>query len=77
MTSIDSIPAELRGKATVSVPTAAKVLGIGRDAAYAAVRTGQIVSLHFANRIVVPTAPLLRMIGVETVPQPTAGGASE
>ena len=62
--SAESIPAELRGKATVDVPTAAKVLGIGRDAAYNAVRSGQIISLHFGARLRIPVAPLLRMIGV-------------
>ena len=80
----ESIPAELRGKATVSVTTAARVLGIGRDAAYNAVRSGQIISLHFGASLRIPVAPLLRMIGLEppgsgavAQSRPTPGGASE
>ncbi|MGA8849395.1 MAG: helix-turn-helix domain-containing protein [Dehalococcoidia bacterium] len=45
-----------RGKA------AAKVLGLSRASAYEAVRTGQIPSLRFGKRILVPRAALNEMI---------------
>ena len=57
------IPLELRGVTTIDVRTAAKVLKIGRDAAYTAVRNGQIESLRFAHRIRIPVEPLLRQLG--------------
>ncbi|MDQ4213779.1 helix-turn-helix domain-containing protein [Microbacterium capsulatum] len=50
---------------TITVPHAGELLGIGRDAAYAAVANGEIPSLHLGRRIVVPTAKLLALLGVE------------
>ena len=61
--NLERIPPELRGVTTIDVRTCAKVLGIGRDGAYSAVRSGQIVSLRFAHRIVIPVEPLLRQLG--------------
>ena len=39
---------------TLTVDEAAKVLGIGRNKAYEAIQTGEIPSLRFGGRIVVP-----------------------
>ena len=41
-------------KRTYSVEEAARFLGIGRTAAYEAVRTGQIPSLRIGKRILIP-----------------------
>ena len=41
-------------KRTYSVEEAAKLLGIGRTAAYEGVRTGQIPSLRIGKRILIP-----------------------
>jgi excisionase family DNA binding protein len=46
----------------LSVKAAAKILGLSRASAYEAVRTGQIPSLRFGKRIVVPRAALNRML---------------
>ena len=46
----------------VSVKEAAKMLGLSRASAYEAVRTGQIPSLRFGKRIVVPRAALNKML---------------
>jgi excisionase family DNA binding protein len=46
----------------LSVREAAKLLGLGRASAYEAVRAGQIPSLRFGKRIVVPRAALDRML---------------
>ena len=50
----------------VDVPTAAKVLGVGRSAAYELVRTGQWPTpvLHLGRLIRVPTAPLVEVVGM-------------
>lgn len=55
---------ELKGKPTLTVTEAAEVLGVSRDSAYAAVRTGDIPSLRLGSRIVIPTAKLLDMLGL-------------
>jgi hypothetical protein len=60
------MPEELRGKATVTVPTAAGVLGIGRRQAYVAARSGAIPTLHIGGRLLVPVAPLLKMLGIDS-----------
>jgi excisionase family DNA binding protein len=51
----------------LSVTRAADLLGLSRGSAYEAVRRGEIPSLRFNRRVVVPTAPLLAMLGVEDV----------
>lgn len=61
-----TIPPELVGKVTTDVTTAARVLSIGRNQAYAAVHAGEIKSLRIGGRIVIPVASLLRMLDIET-----------
>jgi hypothetical protein len=55
--------------ALLDIPTAAKVLGIGRSLAYDLVRRGEwpTTVLHIGKLIKIPTAPLLVLIS-----QPTA-----
>jgi len=55
----------LRGRCTCSVEEAAAALGIGRSTAYAAAREGSLPVLKVRNRLLVPTAKLLAMLGVE------------
>lgn len=52
----------------VDLITAARVLGIGRTTAYAMVRTGRWPTpvLRVGNRIRIPTAPLLDLLGLST-----------
>jgi excisionase family DNA binding protein len=47
---------------TVSVPTAARALGIGRNQAYEAAARGDIPSIKIGKRILVPLAALDRML---------------
>jgi len=49
-------------KQTLTVPEAAKVLGIGRCAAYEAARTGEIPTIRIGNRLIVPKIALNRML---------------
>jgi len=55
----------LRGRHTCSIEDAAAALGIGRSTAYAAAREGSLPVLKVRNRLLVPTAKLLAMLGVE------------
>jgi hypothetical protein len=54
--------------ATVDVPTAANVLGIGRSTLYEAIRLGEspVKTLTVQRRVVVLTADLIRVLGGET-----------
>jgi excisionase family DNA binding protein len=50
---------------TVSVDQMGQALGLGRAAAYKAVRSGQIHSIRIGGAIRIPTAPLRRMLGLD------------
>ena len=47
---------------TVSVPEAGKLLGLGKDAAYAAAARGDLPVLRFGRWLRVPTAALRAML---------------
>ena len=47
---------------TLTVVEAAAVLGIGRNAAYAAAKAGQIPTIRIGKRILVPRAGLDRLL---------------
>jgi hypothetical protein len=53
--------------ATVDVPTAARVLGVGRSTLYEAIRLGSspVKTLTVQRRVVVLTSDLLRVLGGE------------
>lgn len=55
--------ADVRARATLTVPEAGRLLGIGRDAAYAAAERGEIPTLRLGRRIVVPVPRLLALLG--------------
>ncbi len=57
-------------KKTYTVPEAAEALGIGRNAAYEAARTGQLPTIRIGKRILVPVAALERMLSVEQRKEP-------
>ena len=64
---IESLPA------TITVEQAAEILGISRSAAYRAVARGEIPVIRIGRRLLVPTAKLLAMLGIES---PTAASAA-
>ena len=49
-------------KQTYTVSEAAKVLGIGRSAAYEAARSGEIPTIRIGKRILVPLPALKRLL---------------
>ena len=61
-------------KRTYTVPEAAEALGIGRNAAYEAARTGQLPTIRIGKRILVPVVALERLLdldkheGVDSIP---------
>lgn len=50
---------------TLTVEQAGRALGIGRNAAYAAAKRGDIPTVKIGGAIRVPTAPVRRMLGLE------------
>lgn len=48
---------------TVSVTEAAQILGISRAHAYDCVRSGELPSITFGRRIVIPCAAVERLLG--------------
>ena len=48
---------------TISVEEAALLLGVSRSAAYRAAKAGQLQTFRMGRKLLVPTAPLLRMLG--------------
>lgn len=55
---------ELATKATISVEQTAKVLGLGRTAAYDAARRGEFPTRRLGRRLIVPVPALLEWLGV-------------
>ena len=47
---------------TATIVEVAKVLGVGRNQAYEAVRRGEIPSIRIGKRLLVPLAALERML---------------
>ena len=56
---------DVRPLATITVSEAAQLLGISRNNAYAAAKDGSLLVVRLGNRLLVPTAPLLAMLGQE------------
>jgi excisionase family DNA binding protein len=49
---------------TISVEHAAKLLGVSRSSAYRAAANGQLPTISFGRRLLVPTHRLLEMLGL-------------
>ena len=56
---------------TLGVEQTAQILGLSRAAAYNAVKAGQIPSITIGRRILVPTAALRRMLGLDATMEAT------
>ena len=55
---------------TISVGHAAKLLGVSRSAAYRAAASGQLPTITFGRRMLVPTSRLREMLGLPVEEQP-------
>ncbi len=56
---------EIMTKLTVSIPTAGRALGLGRNGSYDAAKRGIIPTIDCGRKKPVPTAPLRRMLGLD------------
>lgn len=71
--------ADIRGLATISVPEAGALLGIGRDAAYVAADRGEIPVLRLGRALRVPVPRLLDLLGMpqtDSEPGPASPGTA-
>jgi hypothetical protein len=55
----------LLDRPTITIPEAGRLLDLSRNSAYDAAKRGEIPTLRFNKRIVVPTMALRRMLGLE------------
>jgi excisionase family DNA binding protein len=55
---------------TISVGHAARLLGVSRSAAHRAAASGQLPTITFGRRLLVPTSRLLEMLGLPAEEQP-------
>ena len=55
---------DLRGRTTIGMRELQDVLGVGRNAAYAAVREGVVPSIRVGTAIRIPVPALLAVLGV-------------
>ena len=53
---------------TVTVQEAATILGVGRNKAYEAARSGEIPTVRIGRRLLVPVAALERLLAVGAQP---------
>lgn len=67
MTSTHALRDEdLKGRLTVRVwPDAGRMLGLGKDATYAAVARGEIPSIRCGRRILIPVGKLRALLGAD------------
>ena len=63
ITTLDSPLAALQGRVTVSIEEAARLLGLGRSAAYEAARRGELPTRRLGRRPLVPVLALLEWLG--------------
>lgn len=54
---------DLHERATITVEEAAELLGLGRSAAYEAVRRGDLPARRLGRRILIPVPALLAWLG--------------
>jgi excisionase family DNA binding protein len=62
----DGPAADWQRRATVPVDVAAELLGISRASAFRAVHRGQLPSIRLGRRIVIPTAGLRILLGLDS-----------
>ncbi|MBM3531159.1 MAG: helix-turn-helix domain-containing protein [Alphaproteobacteria bacterium] len=56
-------------KPTCTVEEFRKLMGLSKNPAYDAIKRGDIPSIRLGGRIVVPTAPLRRLLGLPETPK--------
>jgi hypothetical protein len=58
-------PPSERGTLAFSVPQAGAMVGLSRNASYEAAKRGEIPTIPFGSRLIVPRVPWLQKLGVD------------
>ncbi|MFE3059845.1 helix-turn-helix domain-containing protein [Nocardia sp. NPDC059239] len=58
----------LLGEPTISIPDAARLLGIGRSTVYAAVKSGELPAIRVGHRVRIPSRWIREALRVEDEP---------
>ena len=58
-------PRDKSDRKTLTIPEAGRALGISRNAAYEAARRSEIPTIRIGKLLLVPTASLQRMLGID------------
>ncbi|WP_067672640.1 excisionase family DNA-binding protein [Nocardia miyunensis] len=66
---VEDMLKRLMDEPTVSVSTAARLLGIGRSTAYAAVNSGEMPAIRIRSRFRIPAPWLRHRLQLQTDPQ--------
>jgi excisionase family DNA binding protein len=74
----EKVRAKRKASAMATIEDLADVLGIGLNAAYVLVKSGQVYSVRFegSRRFLIPRAEIARLTGVAGTPAPTASAAA-
>ncbi len=59
---------------TISVEHAGSILGVSRRAAYRAVHRGELPAVRIGRRLLVPSAKLLDLLGIDAIPPDVDSG---
>jgi hypothetical protein len=57
-------PPSERGTLAFSVPQAGAMVGLSRNASYEAAKRGEIPTIPFGSRLIVPRVPWLQKLGI-------------
>ncbi|MGH3319415.1 MAG: helix-turn-helix domain-containing protein [Streptosporangiaceae bacterium] len=63
-THVGSLP-DPREQPTLTVPAAGRFVGLSRASAYEAAKRGDLPTIRFGKRLVVPTAALRRLLALD------------
>ena len=63
----------LSDRLVYTVPEAGRLLGLGRNAAYEAAKRGDIPTIRMGRLLLVPKAPLHKLVGADAVGSSKAG----
>ncbi|MFE9328563.1 helix-turn-helix domain-containing protein [Nocardia sp. NPDC052278] len=66
--SAEDILQHLLNEPTVSVPDAARLLGVGRSTVYAAVKSGEVPAIRVGNRVRIPSRWIRQMLQLQAAP---------
>ena len=62
---MDENVAKLLQRPTITVVEAGRIYGLSRNASYEAAKRGDIDTIRMGKRLIAPTAPIRRKLGIE------------